>query len=381
MPTSRLSLRAVPVLLALLAPTSGVAGQQMEFEGEVHDYRVTSVVEGLEHPWGLVFLPNGDMLVTERPGRLRIVRDGTLDPEPVTGVPPVAVMGQGGMLDIALHPDFATNRILYLSYAKAGPGETATTAVTRAALSADGRALRNAEEIWVADAYTGRGVHFGSRIVFDADGKMYVSVGDRGEMREAQNPENHQGTINRLNDDGSIPEDNPFYGEAGVQQSIYTWGNRSPQGLAVHPMTGEIWETEHGPRGGDELNRLQPGANYGWPTITYGINYNGSTIGGGLTEMEGMEQPVSYWVPSIATSGLVFYDGDRFPQWRGDAFVGGLAGLQIARVDMDGNEAVGREVLLDGFGQRIRAVVQGPDGYLYGLVDTAVGSIFRIEPR
>ncbi len=379
MPTIRSPFRVALLLLALLVPHA--SAQQVEFEGEVHDYRVVTLVEDLENPWGMAFMPGGDVLVTERPGRLRIVRDWTLDPEPIAGVPEVAEVGQGGLLDVALHPDFETNRMVYLAYAKRGGGETATTAVSRGALSMDGRTLRNVEEIWEADAYTGRGVHFGSRIVFDADGYMYVSVGDRGQMREAQNRANHQGTINRLNDDGTIPEDNPFVGEEGVQGSIYTWGNRSPQGLAIHPETGELWETEHGPRGGDELNRLLPGANYGWPTITYGINYNGSTIGEGITERDGMEQPATYWVPSIATSGLMFYDGDRFPNWRGDAFVGGLAGLQIARVDMEGNEVVGREVLLDGLEQRIRAVVQGPDGYIYALVDTARGPILRLEPR
>ena len=366
---------------ALLAlSTAPACAQQTEFDGEAHDYRVVTVVEALENPWGMAFLPNGDFLVTERPGRLRIVRNGELDPRPIDGVPEVWASGQGGLLDVALHPDFATNRMVYLSYSKPGPNESATTAVARGALSTDGTTLRNVQEIWEANAWTSRGQHFGSRIVFDRDGMMYVSVGDRGVMDEAQNTANHQGTINRLNDDGSIPEDNPFVGQAGFEPSIFTYGNRSPQGLAVHPETGEVWETEHGPRGGDELNRLQPGRNYGWPVITWGINYNDDPIGDSIQVMDGMEQPATYWVPSIATSGLMFYTGDAFPQWRGDAFIGGMAGLQIARVQLDGTRVVGEETLLDGFGQRIRAVVQGPDGFIYALVDTGRGPVIRLEP-
>ena len=374
----------VPLLFStlLLAATAGRAtAQTTEFSGEVHDYRVVTVVEALENPWGMVFLPGGDFLVTERPGRLRIVRDGTLDPNPISGVPAVWANGQGGLLDVNIHPDFANNRWVYLTLSKPGPGNTATTAVIRGRLSEDATRLEGMEEVFEANAWNNRGQHFGSRVVFDDEGMMYVSVGERGVMEEAQNRANHQGTINRLHDDGRIPADNPFVGQDGIEPSIFAYGIRSPQGLAFHPESGELWETEHGPRGGDELNVIRAGRNYGWPVITWGINYNGRPIGDSIQVMDGMEQPETYWVPSIATSGLMFYTGDRFPNWRGDAFVGGMAGLQIARVDLDGTEVVGREVLLDGYGQRIRAVKQGPDGYIYALVDTAVGPVIRLEPR
>ncbi len=342
-----------------------------------HGYQVVSLVEGLEHPWGLAFLPGGDLLVTERPGRLRMVREGVLDPSPVSGVPEVHAEGQGGLLDVALHPDFQANRWVYLSFSKPGPEGTATTAVVRGRL--EGNALADVEEIFEADAYTGAGVHFGSRLVFDRGGYLYVTVGDRGQMQQAQNPANHQGTINRLRDDGSVPDDNPFVGQEGFQPSIFAYGIRSPQGLTLHPETGEIMETEHGPRGGDELNRIQAGRNYGWPAITYGINYDGTEITD-KTEMEGMEQPLHYWVPSIATSGLAIYTGDRFPNWKGSAFVGGLGGTTLARVSLDGFEAVGEERLLSDWGQRIRDVRDGPDGFLYILTDVAQGGIYRLEP-
>jgi glucose/arabinose dehydrogenase len=372
--------RIVP--LALVAALAGACSPDQpptaaSFEGESHAYQVVPFVEGLEHPWGMAFLPDGDILVTERAGRLRVVRGGELDPTPVSGVPQVHAQGQGGLLDVALHPDFADNRLVYLSFAKPGPDGTATTAVVRGML--DGNDLVGVEEIFEADAFTGAGVHFGSRLVFDRDGYLYVTVGDRGQMSQAQNPANHQGTINRLNDDGSIPQDNPFVGQEGVQPSIFAYGIRSPQGLTIHPATGELMETEHGPRGGDELNRIQAGRNYGWPTITYGINYDGSDITD-KTEMEGMEQPLHYWVPSIATSGLAIYTGDRFPNWRGSAFVGGLAGTTLARVSLDGFQAVGEERLLSDWGQRIRDVRDGPDGFLYILTDVAQGGIYRLEP-
>jgi glucose/arabinose dehydrogenase len=235
------------------------------------------------------------------------------------------------------------------------------------------------EEIFEADAWTREGVHFGSRLVFDNDGYLYVTVGDRGQMQEAQDPSNHQGTINRLNDDGSVPADNPFVGQSGYQPSIWAYGIRSPQGLTIHPVTGELLESEHGPRGGDEFNRIQGGRNYGWPTITYGINYNGSTITD-QTSAPGMEQPLHYWVPSIATSGLAIYQGDRYPGWEGSAFIGGLAGTTLARLTLDGLRVTEEERLLSDWGQRIRDVRSGPDGYLYILTDVASGGLYRLEP-
>lgn len=366
---------------ALLAALTACAGAPTDataqtFTSEHHTFRVVTVVDGLEHPWGMAFLPDGSILVTERPGRLRLVRNGVLEPEPIAGVPEVWARGQGGLLDVALHPDFERNRLVYLSYSKPGPNG-ATTAVARGRL-VDGR-LEDVEDIFVADAWTNRGQHFGSRLVFDGKGHLFISVGDRGVMQEAQNPSNHQGTIIRLHDDGRVPADNPFVGREGFRPEIYAYGIRSPQGLALHPETGELWETEHGPRGGDEINLILPGRNYGWPTITYGINYNGEKISD-HTHMEGMEQPLHYWVPSIATSGLAFYTGDKFPGWKGDAFVGGLAGQQLVRLRFDGTRRVAIEVLLTELKRRIRDVRNGPDGYIYLLVDEPSAPMLRLEP-
>jgi glucose/arabinose dehydrogenase len=238
------------------------------------------------------------------------------------------------------------------------------------------------EEIFVAEAWGRRGVHFGSRLLFDGAGHLFVTVGERGEQDEAQNLANHKGTIVRLQDDGTVPDDNPFVGVAGARPEIWTYGIRSPQGLAVDPATGDLLETEHGPRGGDELNRILPGANYGWPVITYGINYNGTPVGDGLREAPGMAQPLTWWVPSIATSGLMIYDGERFPEWRGSAFVGGLAGTQLARVPMQDGEVVGEpQVLLAPLGLRIRDVRQGPDGFIWVLVDAADAPLLRLSPE
>ncbi|HSK20321.1 MAG TPA: PQQ-dependent sugar dehydrogenase [Longimicrobiales bacterium] len=342
-----------------------------------HTFRTVNVVQGLEHPWGMAFLPDGAILVTERPGRLRIVREGVLDPQPIAGVPEVYARGQGGLLDVAIHPDFANNRFVYLSYSRPGPDRSATTAVIRGRL--EGHALTDVEEIIEAKAWRNAGQHFGSRFAFDRDGFLYITIGERGEMQAAQDLTNHQGTVLRLHDDGRVPADNPFVGRSDALPEIFTYGNRSPQGLTVHPQTGELWETEHGPRGGDEINLLRPGANYGWPVITYGINYNGEKISD-IQEKEGMEQPRHYWVPSIATSGIAIYAGDRFPNWRGDVFVGGLAGQHLARVRFDADRRkVEEEKLLEGIG-RVRDVRSGPDGYLYLLIDAPDAPLIRIEP-
>jgi glucose/arabinose dehydrogenase len=276
-----------------------------------------------------------------------------------------------------VHPDFASNRFVYLSYSRPGADGTATTAVIRGRL--EGNALTNVEEIIEARAWRDAGQHFGSRFAFDRDGYLYISIGERGEMQAAQDLSNHQGTVLRLHDDGRVPADNPFVGRAGALPEIFTYGNRSPQGLTVHPETGELWETEHGPRGGDEINVLRAGANYGWPVITYGINYNGSPITD-IQSKEGMEQPLNYWVPSIATSGIAIYSGDRFPNWQGDVFVGGLVGQHLARIRFDENrQKVEEEKLLEGIG-RVRDVRSGPDGYIYLLIDAADAPLVRIEP-
>lgn len=371
--------------LVLFAPAAALG--QSEIRPSVHhDYRVVTVADGLVNPWSIAFLPGGDMLVTEKPGRLRIVRNGRLLPDPVPGVPEVLAQGQGGLLDVAVHPDFATNRLIYLSYSKPIAGtEGATTAVVRGRFE-NGR-LQNVEEIFEAVS-RGRG-HYGSRIVFDGNGHVFITVGDRQapstgdlEAHPAQDLTNHHGTIIRLHDDGRVPADNPFVDRAGARPEIWSYGHRNPQGLAFHPETGDLWSNEHGPQGGDELNRIVPGANYGWPVIGYGVNYRSGTAIHEGTQREGMESPVHFWVPSIATSGLLVYTGDRFPEWRGDMFVGGLAGEQLARLELDGTRVVNEETLVRGLG-RIRDVRQGPDGYIYLAIDHRGGeptAVVRLEP-
>jgi aldose sugar dehydrogenase len=340
-------------------------------------YRVTTVVDGLEHPWGLAFLPGGaGILVTERPGRLRLVRDGRVEAEPIQGVPQVFAQGQGGLLDVALHPEFEQNRLVYLSYSKPGP-QGATTAVARGRLEA-GR-LAGVEDVFVADAWGTGGQHFGSRIVFDRDGYLYFTIGDRGQMNRAQNLRDHAGTTIRLHDDGRVPADNPFVGRADARDEIFTYGNRNSQGMAVHPETGEIWQNEHGPRGGDEINLMVAGGNYGWPERRFGSHYDGRPI----PDPEpgtGFVMPLLHWTPALAPSGMAFYTGDVFPQWRGDVFNGGLAAEHLRRVRFDGQNVVEQERLLEDRGQRIRDVRVGPDGLVYILVDAASAPLLRIEP-
>jgi aldose sugar dehydrogenase len=351
-------------------------GTIVQAEGE--EFRITGVVDGLDNPWGIAFLPDGGFLVTERPGRLRVYRDGALDPNPVDGVPEVRAQSQGGLLDVTLHPSFRENRLVYLSYSKPLEGGEATTAVARGRL--DGNRLTEVEDIFVARAATGSGAHFGSRLQFDRDGYLFITVGDRGSMREAQNLQNHIGTTLRLYDDGRVPQDNPFVGRNDALPETWSYGHRNPQGMALHPETGEIWQNEHGPRGGDELNLIRPGANYGWPEITHGINYDGSIITQD-TARAGMEQPVVHWTPSIAVSGMDFYTGDAFASWRGNLFVGALAQQHIRRITLEGNRVTHQESLLTGFHQRIREVKTGPDGYLYLLTDhTGSGQVVRLEP-
>lgn len=343
---------------------------------EEHDFYVQTVVEGLDIPWGMVFLPNGSMLITERDGTLRLVNDGELVAEPVGGVPEVFARNQGGLLDITLHPDYEENGWIYMSYSKPD-GNTGMTAVVRAKYNSDDHSLVDMEELYVGQPFTDRGHHFGGRLEFDPDGYLYFAIGDRGEMNTAQDISTSQGNFFRFNDDGSIPDDNPFVGEEGLDE-IYSYGHRNIQGMAVHPETGVIWTTEHGPRGGDEINvQNKPGANYGWPEITYGINYDGTIITE-ETEKEGMEQPVMYWDPSIAPSGMDFVTGERYPGWKGDIFNGALAFQLLSRVVVDGTEFVKEERLLEGTG-RIRDVRMGPDGYLY-YSNESDGTINRFVP-
>jgi glucose/arabinose dehydrogenase len=334
----------------------------------------------------MAFLPGGDLLVTERPGRLRLVRNGQLVAEPVSGVPAVLAQGQGGLLDVVLHPNFASNSLIYLSFSKPlVEGRGATTAVIRARY--ENARLSDVQEIFEA---VSRGAgHYGSRLAFDRQGFLFITIGDRQappsgdlEAHPAQDLSNHHGTVVRLHDDGRVPADNPFVGREGARPEIWSYGHRNQQGLVIHPETGDIWATEHGPQGGDELNLIRPGLNYGWPVVGYGVNYrSGATIHVG-THREGMEPPVHIWVPSIATSGLLLYTGDRFPAWRGNLFVGGMAGEQLARLTLDGQRVVNEETLVQGRG-RIRDVRQGPDGFIYLAIDDRQGrprSILRLEP-
>lgn len=368
----------------LLAVPSTASAQDEVYGSANHQYRVVTVAEGLVNPWSMAWLPNGDMLVTERPGRLRIVRHGMLLPDPVEGVPEVFARGQGGLLEVMPHPDFASNRLLYLTFSKPTAGQ-ATTALVRGRFEND--RLTDIEELFLADT-RGNG-HYGSRLAFDADGFLYMTVGDRQapptgdlEAHPAQDISNHHGVTLRLHDDGRVPADNPFVGREGAHPEIFSYGHRNPQGLAISPATGGVFLTEHGPQGGDELNRVLPGRNYGWPVVGYGVNYrSGLAIHEG-TLREGMESPSHFWVPSIAASGLTFYTGDAFPRWKGNIFAGGLAGEQLARLEMDGDTVVREETLLFGMG-RVRDVREGPDGYIYVAIEDRQGNptpIVRLEP-
>jgi glucose/arabinose dehydrogenase len=378
--------RSALVLAAGSLLVATPAAAQAPVHGSAHhQFRVVTVAEGLEHPWAIAFLPGGDILVTERPGRLRVIRNGRLLPAPVEGVPAVFAVGQGGLMDVVPHPDFASNRLVYLTYSKPLGGQESTTAVIRGRFEND--RLTNVEEIFEAVS-RGRG-HYGSRLAFDGNGYLFVSVGERMaspsgnlEAHPAQDLSNHHGTINRLFDDGRVPPDNPFVGREGVRPEIWSYGHRNPQSLAIHPVTGDLWEAEHGPQGGDEINLIRPGVNYGWPVIGFGVNYgSGRAIHEGTTR-EGMQRSVHVWVPSIATSGMMIYGGDKFPLWRGSIFVGGLAGEQLARVEVDEEVSILEETLLRGIG-RVRDVRQSPDGFIYLAIDgdgNDLTPIVRLEP-
>lgn len=344
--------------------------------GTEETVKVEVVVSGLDHPWSLAFLDRDNWLVTERSGSLRWIQAGVLQDKPVKGTPKVAVGGQGGLLDIALHPAFNQTRWVYLSYAKARADGMRTTAVGRGRWNKG--ALEEFTDIYIADAWSDSGHHFGGRLLFDREGYLYLSIGDRGDRGRAQNPHDNAGNILRLRDDGGIPEDNPFADNQQGHPAVWTYGNRNPQGLALHPDTGAIWQHEHGPRGGDEINLLRPGVNYGWPVITYGREYYGPRIG---TESKpGLEQPLKYWTPSIAPSGMAFYSGDVFPQWRGDIFVGALAHEHLTRVRFRGLDEVEEEKLLVDYA-RIRDVRVGKDGFIYVLTDEDNGQLLRLRPK
>lgn len=376
------ALLAATMLTAQLARS--LSAQDAVHRTALQDFRVVTVTEGLTGPWGMSFLPNGDLLVTEKGGTLRVVRGGKLVPTPVAGVPAVRASGQGGLLDVIPHPQFATNKFIYLSFSKPNAdGSQGTTAIVRAKFEND--RLTDVKEIFEAKMWsTGRG-HYGSRMAFDKDGFLFITLGDRQvppqgdlEKHPAQDLTTHHGKVVRLKDDGSVPVDNPFVNTPGALPEIWSYGHRSVQGIAVHPTTNALWTNEHGPQGGDELNLDQAGKNYGWPVIGFGVNYgSGSAIHSGTTR-RGMEQPVNVWVPSIGISTLVIYTGDKYPGWKGNFFVGGMVGQRIVRLTMDGDKVTNVENMLQGMG-RVRALRQGPDGYLYVMLEEA-GKIVRLEP-
>lgn len=382
MTRKRLSVLCVGILLSGGIHVSADA----VFRSAYHDYRLVTVAESLVEPWSIAFLPGGDMLITERIGRLRVLRQGKLLPQPVEGVPTVFHSSQGGLLEVAPHPNFAANRLLYLTYSKPGATDAeATTALVRGRFEND--RLTGVEQLF-ASISQGRN-HFGGKIAFDKNGYLFLTLGDRQvppagnlEAHPAQDLSNHHGKLIRLHDDGRVPADNPFVNRAGARPEIWSYGHRNIQGIAVHPDTGEIWTNEHGPQGGDELNRPQAGRNYGWPIIGFGVNYTtGLAIHSG-THRQGMEQPVHVWVPSIGVSGAMFYTGDRFPHWRGNLFVGGMVGQQLARLTLRGQRVVNEETLVQDMG-RIRDVRQGPDGLIYLVTDDRDGKptpVFRMEP-
>ncbi len=367
--------RSLGFFVALILSTAACA-QPQQFDSEHGVLSITEVAKGLENPWSLAFLPNGRMLVTERPGQMRIVSAKGAVSAPLANVPAVAARGQGGLLDVVLTPDFATSKQIVFSYSEPR-GKENGTAIARARLG--DAALSDVKVIFRQQPAMDSPQHFGSRLAFAADGTLFATLGERNKGRDlAQSRNNHIGKVIRIRLDGSVPADNPYAdGKKGAAE-VWSYGHRNPQGAAIHPQTGKLWIHEHGPKGGDEINVPLAGRNYGWPIISHGREYSGLEVGDGISSAPGMEQPIHYWVPSIAPSGMAFYTADRFPAWRGNLFVGSLKFGQLARLELDGEKIVHEERLLDGLKQRIRDVRQGPDGYLYLLTDSADGAVLRI---
>jgi glucose/arabinose dehydrogenase len=371
----RISFACAAGLVALAS-----AANAATFKSSAGNLNVETVVGGLSHPWSLAFLPDGRMLVTERPGRLRIATpDGKLSP-PVAGLPRVYASGQGGLLDVALDRGYAQNRTIYFCFADAMSGG-ARTALARARLLDEAKPrLEDVKVLYRQEGPPSHGLHFGCRIAQTPDNMLFLTQGDHGGYpKEAQNLGNHLGKIVRIAPDGAVPRDNPFVGRAGVKPEIWSYGHRNMQGAAIHPVTGKLWMHEHGPRGGDEVNIPLPGKNYGWPVIGYGIDYSGAKIHES-TRRAGMEQPVKYWVPSIAPSGMAFYTGGLFPTWRGSLLVGALAGQLVSRLSLDGDKVTGEERLLHDLGERIRDVRAGPDGAIYLVTDNSAGRVLKVTP-
>ncbi len=369
--------------LLILAIISTTAVAQDTFTTEQARISVSTIAEGLDHPWGIAVLPDGGMLVTERSGSLRHVTSGGKVSEPISGVPDVDARDQGGLLDITLHPKFAENRAVYLSFSEKGKGGN-STAVVRGKLSDDNGKLENVQVIFSQRPKVNSTMHFGSRIVFDRDGTLYVGLGERSHevfRRQAQDLNSHLGKVVRLNDDGSVPQDNPFVNHDGVLPEIWSYGHRNIQAAAIHPDTGKLWEIEHGPMGGDEVNIPQPGKNYGWPVVSYGINYDGTPVGTGGRDAPGMEAPIYTWTPVLAPSGMLFYSGRAFPEWEGDLLVGGLREKSLVRLELEGDNIVGEERMLRELGYRIRDLAEGPEGEILVITDQNNGRILKIAPE
>ncbi|WP_247886762.1 PQQ-dependent sugar dehydrogenase [Azospirillum sp. SYSU D00513] len=382
---------ATTALIALVAGTAAIGSLtgcatarpvDKTFQTEKAAVQITTFAGGLERPWGLAFLPDGRMLVTERKGNLRLVStEGKLS-EPLRGLPEIDRRGQGGLLDVALDPAFAQNRLVYISYSEPGPGGN-STAVARGTLAEDGGSLTGLTVIFSQKPKVDSIRHYGNRLVFDREGNLFIALGERSDEQfrgQSQQLNSHLGKVVRIRPDGSVPQDNPFVNQPNALPEIWSYGHRNPQGAALHPQTGALWVNEHGPKGGDEVNAPQPGKNYGWPVVSHGVNYNGTPVGTGKTSAPGMEEPVHQWTPVIGASGMTFYTGDAFPGWKGSLLNGGLVTKNVVRLELDGTRVVREERMFDGLGQRIRAVKQGPDGALYLLTDESDGAILRVAP-
>ncbi len=377
-----MKLRTLSLALCIAAIAPFTTAKTLTVKTETGNIQVKTIAEGLENAWGMAFLPDGSMLVTERPGRMRIVSaDGKVG-EPLSGLPKIFAQGQGGLLDVVLAPDFATSKKIYFSYSEPGEGSESklnSTAVSFATLN--GNKLENLTRVFSQQPKVNSSNHFGSRLVWAPDGTLFITLGERySEKDKAQTLDNHQGKVVRINADGSVPKDNPFIKTAGALPEIWSYGHRNMQGAAINPASKELWTGEHGPQGGDELNIDRAAKNYGWPVITYGENYGGGKIGEG-TQKTGMEQPIYKWVPSIATAGFIFYTGDKFPQWKGNILLASLREKTFVRLVVDGEKITKEErVLGKEVDQRLRHVVQGPDGLVYLLTDESKSSIYQLSP-
>ena len=369
-------LATIVLAITLTAPLA-VYGAGSVVQSSEHDFVVRTLVTGLDHPWGMAFLPGGEVLITERPGTLNLVSAGFSKRRAISGLPLISEVGQGGLLDVALHPAYAKNRLVYFSYV--APGDDGDgTEVARAELKGD--RLENVEVVFRALPKSGGGRHFGSRLLFTPVGHLYITLGDRGKRPQAQALSTHPGSIIRITEDGRVPSDNPFVSNTLARPEIFTYGNRNVQGISLQPGSGLVWAHEHGPQGGDEINIIQAGVNYGWPIITYGRNYGiGTRIGEG-THKDGMAQPIFQWTPSIAPSGMTFYDGEKFPRWQGNLLVGSLKFKLLVRLSVDGDQVTEEERLLTDVYGRIRDVRTGPEGFVYLLTDESDGRLLRLEP-